>query len=113
MVALDAEVGRRAQAAARTLARYGTLRAVYVFGSHAEGRADSWSDIDLGAFMDEVETWDIQKRASVMASVMQEAGSNVEAHLFPVSAFENPEPGSFAAYILRHGIRVWQEDARA
>jgi hypothetical protein len=41
-----------------------------------------------------------------MALVMEEAGSDVEAHLFPASTLDNPEPGSFAADILRHGIRI-------
>jgi len=108
MVAVNIEVTQRAQAAATTLARHGTLRAIYLFGSHAEGRAHQWSDIDLGAFIDGVENWDMQRRAKVMAAVMQEVGSDVEAHLFPASALHNPAPASLAAYVLNHGIRIWQ-----
>jgi hypothetical protein len=43
-----------------------------------------------------------------MAAVMQEVGSDVEAHLFPASALQNPQPASLAAYVLNHGIRIWQ-----
>jgi len=106
MAAIHADVRQRALAATRTLARLATLRAAYVFGSHANGRADEWSDIDVAAFLDGIETWNLERRAKAMALVMEEAGSDVEAHLFPASTFDKPEPGSFAADILRHGIRI-------
>ena len=106
MALLDAGIENRALTAARTLARLGTVRAVYVFGSWVEGRPDRWSDIDVAAFIEGIENWDIRQRARAMALVMEEAGSSVEAHLFPVSVLENPLHGSFAEYILRHGVRI-------
>jgi len=106
MVLLDAGIVNRALPAAKTLARLGTVRAVYVFGSRVEGSADRWSDIDVAAFMEGIENWDILERAHAMALVMEEAGSVVEAHLFPVSALENPVQGSFSEYILQHGVRI-------
>lgn len=39
-------------------------------------------------------------RAQAMALVMEEVGSDIEVHLFPASALENPAPGGFAEYIL-------------
>ena len=106
MDTLDAGVGRRALAATKILARLGVVRAAYVFGSHAKGTADAWSDIDVAAFVEGLEHWDIRKRATAMAIVMEEAGSDVEAHLFPASALHNPPTGSFAEYILRHGTPI-------
>ncbi|HUT62638.1 MAG TPA: nucleotidyltransferase domain-containing protein [Anaerolineae bacterium] len=106
MALLDTRIENRALAAARTLSRLGTVRAVYVFGSQVEGSADRWSDIDVAAFMEGIENWDILQRARAMALVMEEAGSAVEAHLYPVSALENPGQGSFAEYILQHGVRI-------
>ena len=106
MGTLDAKIADRAMAAAKTLARLGAVHALYVFGSHVEGHADAWSDIDVAAFMEGVENWDIRKRAEAMALVMREAGSDVEAHLFPVSALTNPARGGFAEYILRHGTCI-------
>ncbi|MCX5646090.1 MAG: nucleotidyltransferase domain-containing protein [Phycisphaerae bacterium] len=97
----------QALAAAKTLARLGVVRAAYVFGSQVDGAADAWSDIDVAAFMEGIKHWDIRKRAEAMALVMEEAGSDVEAHLFPVSALENPAPGGFAEYILRYGTRIF------
>ena len=109
MAVIPADIRRQALAATRTLERLGTVRAAYVFGSQAEGRADSWSDIDVAAFLEGIEDWDLQRRATAMALVMEEAGSNVEAHLLPVSALEKPEPGSFAEHILKHGVRIYGE----
>jgi len=37
----------------------------------------------------------------------------VEAHLFPASASESPPPGSFAEYVLQHGVPVEIEDVLA
>lgn len=90
-------------AAMKILARLGVVRAAYIFGSHVQGTADAWSDIDIAAFIEGVEHWDIRRRATAMAIVMEEAGSDIEAHLFPASAMDNPPRGSFAQYILRHG----------
>ena len=106
MVILETEVKEKTLAAIRTLSRLGTVRNAYIFGSHVEGRADEWSDIDIAVFMDEVENWDLQRRVKAMVLVMEEAGSDVEVHLFPSSTLENPGRGSFAEYILRHGVSI-------
>jgi predicted nucleotidyltransferase len=106
MAVLDAEVRRRALAAARALAREGVVRAAYVFGSHVEGRADRWSDIDVAAFMEGVESWDLWQRARVIVDVQKEVGFDVEPHFFAASCLRHAEPGSFAADVLRHGVRI-------
>ena len=99
-------VKEKALSAAGTLSRFGYIRAIYLFGSQVEGRADEWSDIDVAAFMDGAENWDMKKRACIGARVMIEVDSDVEVHLFPASALENPGRGSFAEYILRHGVSI-------
>jgi predicted nucleotidyltransferase len=106
MASLDAKIKRRALAAAKALAHEGAVRAVYIFGSHAEGRADRWSDIDVAAFMEGVESWDFWRRARVIVRVQKKAGFDIEAHLFPASSLQNAEAGSFAADVLCHGIRI-------
>jgi predicted nucleotidyltransferase len=106
MVALNDRVRRRALAAAAALERRGVVRATYVFGSQAEGRADEWSDIDLAAFMEGVESWDLWQRARIIAQVQKEVGFDIEAHLFPARSLENPQRGSFAEYVIEHGILV-------
>jgi predicted nucleotidyltransferase len=104
----NAAVWNRALAAVKVLSGLGVVRAAYLFGSHVEGTPDRWSDIDLAVFMEGVESWDIRQRAQAMALVMEKVGSNVETHLFPVSALDNPPRGGFAQYILRHGTRIFE-----
>lgn len=109
MVALNAELTRRVLAAAMALRREGVLRAVYVFGSHVDGCADEWSDIDVAAFMDGVESWDLWRQTEVIVRVQKEVGFDLEPHLFSASSLAAPEVGSFAAHVIRHGIRVPEE----
>ena len=111
MAVIDAEIERRALAAVQIIARKDTVRAAYLFGSYADGRASRWSDIDVAIFIDGIETWDIQQCARAMAQVQLEAGLDIEAHLFPASALDHPEPATFAHYILHHGIPLPLKDS--
>ena len=111
MVTLDAQVRLRALTAATALGRQGRLRAAYVFGSHAEGRADEWSDIDVAAFMDEIDSWDVWQRAKVIARVQKEVGYDVEPHLLSASHLTSPQPGSFAEYVIEHGIPIGPDES--
>lgn len=106
MVALNADVIRRARAAVDALSRIGMVRAAYIFGSYVNGRADEWSDIDVAAFMDGIDSLDLWQRAGVIAGVQKEIGCDIEPHLFSTSSFETPSKGSFAAHIINHGIRI-------
>ena len=102
----DADVIARSREALRVLGRLGAVRSAWLFGSQAEGHAGPWSDIDIAAFIDGVETWDIQRRARAMVLVQKEVGADVEVHLFPASVAEHPPVGSFAAYVIGHGARL-------
>ncbi len=106
MAAVTPEIERRVRAAAQALGRQGVVRALYVFGSQVNGQADRWSDIDLAAFMDGVESWDLWRRTRVIVEVQREAGYDIEPHLFPSALLTNAGAGSFAAEVLLHGLRV-------
>jgi len=80
--------------------------AVYLFGSRAEGRADQWSDYDLAVFIEGAETWDVFDVVRFCGDIQKEAGDDIELHLFAAKQVEDPEPASFASYILTHGIRL-------
>ena len=110
MAVLDAEIKQQALAAARVLSRMAPVRAAYIFGSRAEGRAHPWSDIDVALVMEGVESWDMQRRAQAMFRVQKEVGLEVEAHLFPADALVRPEQGSFAAYIIKNGFAITLTD---
>jgi predicted nucleotidyltransferase len=109
MGSVDPTVESQALAAVKVLSGLSAVRAAYVFGSHVAGTPDQWSDIDVGVFMEGIEHWDIHQRAKAMALVMEKVGSDVEAHLFPASSFDDPPRGGFAEYILRHGIRIFEQ----
>ena len=113
MARINASVRNRSREAVRILSRLGRVRAAYVFGSQVEGNPGPWSDIDIAAFIEGVEQWDIRRRAQAMVLVQKGVGADVEAHLFPASASESPPPGSFAEYVLRHGVPVEIEDVLA
>ena len=109
MGTVDTAIESRALAAVKALSALGVVRAAYLFGSHVEGMPDQWSDIDVAVFMEGVENWDIHQHVAAMALVMEKVGSEVEAHLFPVSDLDKPPRGGFAEYILHHGIRVFEQ----
>ena len=106
MAAVDDRVITRSREAVRVLASLAPVRGAWLFGSQAEGRPGPWSDIDIAAFMEGVETWDIRQRARAMVLVQKRVGTDVEVHLFPASAADNPPAGSFAAHVLRYGVRL-------
>ena len=106
MVAVNPELMRRVRATKDALRRLGTLRAVYLFGSHVEGRAHEWSDIDVAAFMEEAELWDMWRRAEITADLQAEVGYDIEPHFFSARNLDHPPQGSFAEFIIEHGIRV-------
>jgi predicted nucleotidyltransferase len=109
MDTVDAAIENRALAAVKVLSGLGVVHAAYLFGSHVEGTPDQWSDIDVAVFMEGVEQWNIHQHVEAMALVMEKVGSEVETHLFPISDLDNPPRASFAQYILRRGVRIFQQ----
>ena len=106
MAQLDVVIEQKIKVAVAAVSRFGRVVRAYLFGSQVEGRAHRFSDIDVALFVEGVENWDIRRRARAMAQVQKEAGLEVEAHLFPASALDLREPGSFAAWVLTHGVEV-------
>ncbi len=104
-VRLD-EVKAKAAEAVAALRRESTVVAAFLFGSHIEGRADAYSDIDIGVFVRGAETWDMHRRAQAAVRVQQEVGDDIELHIFSADQLEHCEPASFAAYVLKRGVRV-------
>ncbi len=107
MAVLDADIERRAAIAADIANEMSPLRAAYVFGSYVEGHPHRWSDVDVALFLTGLEDWDTRQRARVLVRIQREAGMDIEAHLFPASSLDNPEPGSFVAHILATGVPVY------
>ena len=106
MAPLDAITKSRMQLALRQIARHCRPAAAYLFGSQAEGRANEWSDYDVAIFVRGAENWDLPQLARLCVQVQKEAGNDIELHVFPETDFMHPEPASFAAYIMSHGIAL-------
>ena len=103
MAVVDAVIEEKARAALRVLARRARVRAAYLFGSRVEGTADPWSDIDVAAFIDGADRWDLRQRVNVRVETREQVGDDVELHIFPASSYDNPPRASFAQYVLKHG----------
>jgi predicted nucleotidyltransferase len=104
---------KRMDRALEALSRRARPVAAYLFGSRAEGRADEWSDYDLAVFIEGAEDWDLHGRALFCAAIQEEAGDDIELHVFSAGQASAPEPASFAAFIIANGIRLPLEDKAA
>ncbi len=104
MVVVDALVEHKARTALRVLSRRARVRAAFLFGSHVEGTADRWSDIDVAAFIEQAEPWNLKQRIDTCVEARRVTDDEVELHLFPVAALENPPRASLAQYVLKHGM---------
>lgn len=110
MAVVDAVIEQRVKQAIHVLSRYARVRAVYLFGSHVEGNPDEFSDVDIAAFVDNLQDWDFWRRAEIAVFIQKEVGDEIELHFFPSEALTHAEPASFAAHVLSHGVPVKFED---
>jgi predicted nucleotidyltransferase len=106
MAVLDTLIAAKAIEAVRVIARWGRVRAAYLFGSHTQATADEWSDIDIAVFVEGAENWDFERLSRACAAAQRKAGLDIEMHVFPASSHENPPRASFAQYIIKHGERL-------
>ncbi len=100
----DEMIEARATEAVIYLRRFASVAAAYLFGSHVEGTADRWSDIDLAVFIEGLESWDLHDRARVAVAVQKEAGDDIELHFFPAATLHQHDEAGFAAWVLHHGV---------
>ena len=106
MAQASAVIEEKSIHALEVLSRHIKVEAAYLFGSQVEGRADQWSDIDVGFFIEGVEDWDIEKHANYYALVVLEAGSDIEPHFFSARKLEEMQPSDFSTYVVRHGVEI-------
>ncbi len=106
MVALSPMIMDRARQALDVLSRQATVRGMFVFGSQVSGEVDDCSDIDLAAFVDEAETWSLDRRVCAIIDVQREAGDDLDLHVLPGKFIADAPAGSFAAFVLHAGIKV-------
>ena len=106
MAVIDDMIQQRARRAVEVVAQQARVRAAYLFGSQVEGTADEFSDIDIAAFVEEAEQWDLPQRVRIGIEAQRQVGDDIELHLFPAKLIENPPAASFAAYVQSHGTPI-------
>ncbi len=107
MVKLDQKLEERALEAVAVVARFGTVVRAYIFGSQVDGRADEYSDVDVGIFVDGIENWSFEHRVEVAIKVYNEVGDDMEVHFFPAWKVDKFDPAGFAAWVMEHGVRIF------
>jgi predicted nucleotidyltransferase len=97
-------IRRRACDAVSFMAERADIRQAYLFGSHATGRADEFSDIDVALFIPGLAEWSLARSTRLIRDTQKRLGCDIEPHLYPAESLEHLQPASFTAYILKHGI---------
>jgi predicted nucleotidyltransferase len=76
---------------------------LYIFGSHAKGKARADSDIDLAIFWDQTEIDSFDADVQLMR-LTRNVDLRIEPHSFSRKDFENPDP--FIKEIISTGERI-------
>ena len=103
---LNEMIQKKTRRALTAVSNLTVVAKAYLFGSQVDGTADQWSDIDLAIFVEGAESWDIHKRARLIARVQKEAGDDVEVHFIPASALKENDKAGFASWVLAHGVEL-------
>jgi predicted nucleotidyltransferase len=106
MAVLESVIADRARKAIEVVSRRTRVRRAYLFGSHVTGAAGEFSDIDIAAFIDDAQALGLKGRVGLAVEARELAGDDIELHFFPAEFLDRPPAASFAAYILRHGVRI-------
>jgi len=96
----------RASGAAAAMRKRLNVTAVYLFGSQVRGTDDRWSDIDIGVFLAGFDSASFRERIRAAVDVQRELGDDLEFHFFDASDPKNRETVSFAAEVMRTGVRI-------
>jgi uncharacterized protein len=84
--------------------RYGKAR--ILFGSHASGRPDEWSDIDIAVISPQFDALFLLERYEQLGLANRDLHAPLDIVGFSPSQIAQCEPESFLAEILRTGVEV-------
>jgi predicted nucleotidyltransferase len=79
---------------------------VILFGSHAAGHAQEWSDIDIAVISPKFEALSLLERYEQLGLANRELQAPLDVVGFSLSQATHCEPGSFLAEILRTGVTI-------
>jgi uncharacterized protein len=79
---------------------------VILFGSHAAGHAQEWSDIDIAVISPKFDALSLLERYEQLGLANRELQAPLDVVGFSASQVAHCEPGSFLAEILRTGVTI-------
>ena len=79
---------------------------VILFGSHAAGHAQEWSDIDIAVISPKFDALSLLERYEQLGLANRELQAPLDVVGFSPSQVAHCEPGSFLAEILRTGVTI-------
>ncbi|MCX6089828.1 MAG: nucleotidyltransferase domain-containing protein [Candidatus Atribacteria bacterium] len=103
-------VHQLAQKAVDLLSSRLIIKAAYLYGSHITGSADKQSDIDIGIFIEGYNTFSLSQIVKLIILVQKEIDDTLDIHFFPAEALTHEEPGSFASFVIKHGLLIHHQD---
>ena len=79
---------------------------VILFGSHASGHPDEWSDIDIAVISPKFDTLSLLERYEQLGLANRDLQAPLDVVGFSSTQVADCEPESFLAEILRTGVEV-------
>jgi uncharacterized protein len=79
---------------------------VILFGSHAAGHAQEWSDIDIAVISPKFDALSLLERYEQLGLANRELQAPLDVVGFSPAQVAHCEPGSFLAEVLRTGVTI-------
>jgi predicted nucleotidyltransferase len=105
MVKTKAEVDKIVKEAIALLSREITVDGAFLFGSYSTGSAHEDSDIDIAVFSKSVDSWPLDSRLRLAASV-KDVSPYIELHLYPGAYLKEARPTNLYGHIIETGKKV-------
>lgn len=87
------------------------VQQVILFGSHARGQADEWSDLDLAVVSSDFARMSHARRMDLLVEVAMTVDAMVEVRLYTPEDLKEARPTNFLGHILNEGKVVFEQPA--
>jgi predicted nucleotidyltransferase len=87
------------------------VQRVILFGSHARGEADEWSDLDLAVVSPDFNRMSPAQRMDLLVELAMTVGAMVEVRPYTPEDLEEARPTNFLGHILHEGKIVFEQPA--
>jgi predicted nucleotidyltransferase len=85
------------------------VRQAVLFGSHARGEADAWSDVDLAVISPDFARMSHRKLMDLLVETVLETDSAVEIRPYTPRDLKEARPTNFLGYIVAEGKVVYKD----